>query len=390
MTAFEWLNPASLFKTDSIPDRTNRLNLDPLIRSGSPLPEGIELFWESDVSPQVETALSDFDYFRGRWHNVKSMPDASLLAPECLIRFKQVDINGRGGIRLKDGTTIHSPWLGARPNAFDFESQQKKLGQVRQKSVSMAMGAAGFGHWFLHRLSRLATIKRAAPSREIISTKLHWNPAFMWEGFGLDPKRTICLPKDKVGYYQARDLLVPTYSTPMSYPRVTDSRRMRQDVSELTMGIGGSRGDGYGPRKLFLLRDNATSTRVGVSDPALLRDAFERRGFVSVDLSKIKFQEQVRMVRSASVIAGEVGSFSMNAIFAQPGLGVITVAARNKLNNLRYFVGMKTFTRTVTDAFQHHQRRIVASETHRTAPWHVDFQVLNEALDSMPEIPDIN
>jgi capsular polysaccharide biosynthesis protein len=96
------------------------------------------------------------------------------------------------------------------------------------------------------------------------------------------------------------------------------------------------------------------------------------------------------MVRSASVIAGEVGSFSMNAIFAEPGLGVITVAARNRLNNLRYVVGMKTFTRTVTDAFQHHQRRIVASETHRTAPWHVDFQVLNEALDSMPEIPDIN
>jgi capsular polysaccharide biosynthesis protein len=318
------------------------------------------------------------------------MPDASLLAPECLIRFKQVDINGWGGIRLKDGTTIHSPWLGARANAFDFESQQKKLGQVRQKSVSMATGAAGFGHWFLHRLSRLASIKRAAPSREIISTKLHWNPAFMWEGFGLDPKKAMYLPKDKVGYYEARDLLVPTYSTPMSYPRVTDSRRMRQDVSELTMGIGGFRGDGYGPRKLFLLRDNATSTRVGVSEPALLQDAFERRGFVSVDLSKIKFQEQVRMVRSASVIAGEVGSFSMNAIFAQPGLGVITVAARNRLNNLRYVVGMKTFTRTVTDAFQHHQRRVVASETHRTAPWHVDFQALNEALDSMPEIPDLH
>jgi hypothetical protein len=48
---------------------------------------------------------------------------------------------------------------------------------------------------------------------------------------------------------------------------------------------------------------------------------------------------------------------------------------------------MKTFTRAVTDAFEHHQRRIVASEFPRTSNWHANFDIIEQALETMPEIP---
>lgn len=378
----------SAFYSEKPVDPSYRIALDPILRDGGILPDGVEIHWQSDAPPKVSTALTDFDYFEGRWHDALSLPDVSLLPPEALLRFADVDVNGFGGVRLRNGAVIHSPWLGARGNNWNSQDRPQKVGEIGNPAISISMAANGFGHWFLHRLSRLAMVQRHGNGRQILSTQTFWNPPFMWQGFGIDPESPQYLPKSRVKYFTATDLLIPTFSTPMAFPRVTDSARMRRDVADFTLGIGGERGDGFGPEKIFLPRGNSKSTREGVSEPERLQEIFVKRGFVPVTLSEMSFPDQVRTIRSAHVIAGEVGSFSMNAIFAQPGLGVVTIAANNKLNHRRYEVGMKTFTRTVTDAFEHHQRRIVATHTHRTAPWHVNFDLVENALDSMPEIPE--
>ena len=358
-----------------------------MLKKGDTLPDGVEVHWMSPNEPRVSIARSDFDFFQGEWKDALSLPDVSLLPPEAILRFADVDVNGLGGVRLRSGELIHSPWLGARANAWSNEGTTKLAGTIKQPSITVAFGANGFGHWFLHRLSRLAMVHRHGAGRQIISTQLFWNPRFMWGGFGINPESPKYLLKDSNSYYSARDVLVPTYSTPTAFPRVTDSRRMKEDVAEFTKGIGGKRGDGFGPDKIYISRGDSKSTRRGVSEPDKLEATFNRRGFVTVNLSKMSFPDQVRTIRSAREMAGEVGSFSMNAIFAEPGLGVITVSARNKHNDRYYEVGMKTYTRSVTDAFEHHQRRIVASEQHRTAPWHVDFDLVEHALDTMPTIP---
>lgn len=362
-----------------------RIDLDEIIREGAELPPGVELFWQNEAEPEVGTAASDFDYFQGRWIDVRSTPDVSMLTKEALYRFTNVEVNSKGGLRLADGSTIHSRWLGSLANSWTSIEQIRHVGEIDDPAFSIAFRAEGFGHWYLHRLSRLATVHRQAPGRRAVTTAMKWSPSFIWEAFGVDVNAAFPL-RERMSA-TASDLLVPTYATPLNYPRVTDTERMRRDVADFTRGIGGRRGDGFGPEKIFLGRFAASTLRDGVADPVRLTETFERRGFVNVDIAALPFVDQIRLVRSARVIAGEVGSFSLNGFFAEPGLGVITVAARNLWGKRWYQPGDKTFTRTVTDTFEHHQRRIVASETKRAPFWEIDFDLLEDALDTMPEIP---
>jgi hypothetical protein len=368
-------------------ESVNKISLDRRIESERPLPQGVELYWQSDVKPVARVARSDFDFFQGQWRDARRMPDVTTLAPEALYRFTDVDLDISGGIRLRNGSVVSSPWLGARNGGWNQPGNHFLAGVIEEPIVSIALTAIGFGHWYLHRLSRLATAHREVPDRRIAMGVEFWNPPFMWNAFGLDPTAAFSLGKDKMAYWRVKDVLIPTYSCPITYPRVMDSERMRHDVADLTRGIGGLRGDGFGPEKIFLVRTAAGSVRNGAAESDRLLESFQRRGFVPVDIASLTFHDQVRAIRSARVIAGEVGSFSMNAIFAEPGLGVITVAARSLNKGQPYEVGNKTFGRAVTDAFEHHQRRIVASNLPRQASWRVDFDQLDSALDSMPAIP---
>jgi capsular polysaccharide biosynthesis protein len=114
---------------------------------------------------------------------------------------------------------------------------------------------------------------------------------------------------------------------------------------------------------------------------------FERRGFVAVDIAALSVSDQMALMANVQQIAGEVGSFSMNALFAPPGLGVITVAAGSGPNRKPYLPGAKSYTRAVTDFGQHHQRRIVASPEIMKVGWIADIALVERALDSMPDIP---
>lgn len=381
-SAPEWEDVSQLPKTFA----GERIDLDVIIRQGKPLPAGIELHWQSEQLPEVEVARSDFDYFQGKWHDVKAMPDVDLLPREAIYRFRDIYMNSRAGIRMHDGQIINSNWLGAKSTSWRSDRNFFLDNTWKIPAASIVLPASGFGHWFLHRLSRLATNHRQLPDMPIVSREMKWNPPFIWEAFGLSATDALKISKEDTAYWRFRELYIPTYSTPLMDPRITDAARMRKDVAELTAGIGGRRGDGFGPEKVFLGRTQEATVRTGVSDPERLEQTFVRRGFVPIDITTLSFPEQVRLIRSAKVIAGEVGSFSMSSIFAEPGLGVITVAARNLHSHKPYDPGRKCFTRSVTDAFQHHQRRIVATDLPRTPGWEPDFELVEAALDSMPEI----
>jgi len=140
------------------------------------------------------------------------------------------------------------------------------------------------------------------------------------------------------------------------------------------------------PERVFMAR-KTNAKRAGCGNASKLQAVFERRGFVSVDIAALSVSDQMALMANVQQIAGEVGSFSMNALFAPPGLGVITVATGSGPGLNEYVPGAKTYTRAVTDFGQHHQRRIVANTGIRQNGWIADIDVVERALDSMPEIP---
>ena len=392
--ALPWVRtPAAV---DPVPLR----RIDALLHSRENMPRWMRIAYISDRPPEARVSASDFDFVDGAWMDVRREPDVSNLLPEMVVEFSNVWHDARGGIWLPDGRVVMSPLLNARMRLpYDRARRGKRV--VKRKPsqqefsgewATIAQPSPGFGHWFIHRLSRLATLKRHFPELPIMSSPLTYSGGLVWDALGIDRTSVHLLPKAHRGVVRVEKLLVPTFAQPPILPRVIDAPRMTEDVDAFLAGVNAKLtnkqsafANGF-PERVFMAR-KTNAKRAGCGNASKLQAVFERRGFVSVDIAALSVSDQMALMANVQQIAGEVGSFSMNALFAPPGLGVITVATGSGPGLNEYVPGAKTYTRAVTDFGQHHQRRIVANTGIRQNGWIADIDVVERALDSMPEIP---
>jgi hypothetical protein len=360
----------------------------------------MRIVYVSDRAPEARVSASDYDFFDGAWVDVRQEPDVSILVPEMVVEFSDVWHDARGGIWLPDGRAVVSRLLNARIR--QGHDKAMRGGRVVQRKPSkedfsgswatVSQPSEGFGHWFIHRMSRIATLQRHFPELPILSSPLPHHGGLIWDALGVDRSHVHLLPKAYRGVVRVEKLLVPSFSQPPFIPRVIDAPRMDDDVSTFLGGVNAMRNNekpffaGGFPERVYLHR-KTNAQRTGCANASQLQDVFERRGFVPVDIVSLSASDQMALMANVQQIAGEVGSFSMNALFAPPGLGVITVAAASSPGDSLYVPGAKSYTRAVTDFGKHHQRRIVASAEPLRLGWIADIALVERALDSMPDVP---
>lgn len=374
--------------------------IDHFLLSRENLPRWMRIVYVSDRAPEARVSASDFDFVDGAWVDVRQQPDVSNLVPEMVVEFSDVWHDARGGIWLPDGRAVVSRLLNARiRQAHDKAMRGSRV--VRRKPskedfsgswATVSQPSEGFGHWFVHRMSRIATLQRHFPELPILSSPLPNSGGLIWDALAVDRSNVHLLPKAHHGVVRVEKLLVPSFAQPPFVPRVIDAPRMAGDVNMFLGGVNAKVNNGTSvftngfPERVFLHR-KTNAKRAGCGNASKLQSVFERRGFVSVDIAALSVSDQMALMANVQQIAGEVGSFSMNALFAPPGLGVITVAAGSGPNRKPYLPGAKSYTRAVTDFGQHHQRRIVASSQIMKVGWIADIALVERALDSMPDIP---
>lgn len=394
---FPWGQPPTA-KAPAKPVSPRRI--DAFLHSREGLPRWMRIAYVSDRPPKARVSASDFDFVDGAWMDVRLEPDVSNLLPEMVVEFSDVWHDARGGIWLPDGRVVMSPLLNARiRQPYDYAQRRNRV--VKRKPskqdfsgdwATVAQPSPGFGHWFIHRMSRIATLQRHFPELPILSSPLAHSGAFIWDALGVDKSDVHHLPKAHRGVVRVEKLFVPTFAQPPIVPRIIDAPRMVDDVNMFIGGVNAKLTneksffvDGF-PERVYMHR-KTNARRTGCGNASRLQALFESRGFVCVDIAALSVSDQMALMANVRQIAGEVGSFSMNALFAPPGLGLITVAAASGPGNNLYLPGAKSYTRAVTDFGQHHQRRIVASEEIREAGWIADIALVERALDCMPEIP---
>ena len=374
--------------------------IDALLHSRENLPRWMRIAYVSDRPAQARVSASDFDFIDDMWIDVRRQPDISDLLPEMVVELRNVWHDARGGIWLPNGQAVMSRLLNARMRyPWDMAVRRNRL--VRRKPskedfsgewATIAQPTPGFGHWFIQRMSRIATLRRHFSELPILSSPLTHSGGLVWDALSVDRSDVHILPKAHRGVIRVEKLLVPTFAQPPIFPRVIDAPRMADDVEMFLAGVNAQPtkkssifANGV-PERVFLHR-KTNAKRIGCGNAAKLRVVFERRGFVAVDIAALSVRDQMSLMANVQQIAGEVGSFSMNALFAPPGLGVITIAAASGPGKNLYVPGAKSYTRAVTDFGMHHQRRIVASTEIRDEGWIADIALVERALDCMPDVP---
>jgi hypothetical protein len=79
--------------------------------------------------------------------------------------------------------------------------------------------------------------------------------------------------------------------------------------------------------RIYVTRDGAGWRRA--ANERQVRDALDKRGFVTVSPGDLSVVEQIRLFRKASCVVGLHGAGLTNMVFCQPGATVVEIAARD-------------------------------------------------------------
>lgn len=126
----------------------------------------------------------------------------------------------------------------------------------------------------------------------------------------------------------------------------------------------------------FVYVSRRDSSRRPVANEDEVERAFADRGFDVVSLSGRPFEDQVRLFRDASIIAGPHGAGLSNIVFAAPGARVIELQASYYQNFCFAVIGRQIglqYTCVVSQAEQ--------AKTRTESAWRVDVDKLVPAID---------
>ncbi|MBD3880412.1 DUF563 domain-containing protein [Phormidium tenue FACHB-886] len=197
-------------------------------------------------------------------------------------------------------------------------------------TVAAVAGLSGhnYFHWMVDVLPRLEILRRSGVSWD----EIDW----VWinggqQAFQQETLRAIGVPQAKVlssdrhPYIQAR-LLVPSFAGHLGWLEPWALHFLRETFLPLAQPPSNIQSD-----RLYISRASAQHRRV-LNEAALI-EQLQPLGFVSVELEKLSFAEQVGLFAQAKTIVAPHGGGLTNLLFCQPETVVVEMASPHYLRH---------------------------------------------------------
>jgi len=254
----------------------------------------VQALWDS---LHGHDASSDDEGLRGAPSTVLDIPGA-VVRSEDEGRTLRVSVQAPSGDRAD-----HAAGVVAVPK-FTFDFPQRKL--------------RNFGHWLLDCVPQVVTLSAIAPTaRFLLPSPLR--------GFQRATLELVGLPADQA---------VAWDGAPVQCARLlvfeSDGRAGGRPLSALleTRRLLTSRGatrSGKGTRRIYVSRRDADPKRRWVSNEPEVEALFASRGFEVLVMADCPLDEQIRVFRDASVVAGVSGAGLADIVFALPDTHVVVL-----------------------------------------------------------------
>ena len=208
-----------------------------------------------------------------------------------------------------------------------YQAVARKTKDVERALFATDEFSNGYFHWICDVLPRIEAIyNQETRQRTFLVPAMAMFPyvAPSLEPYGFSGVCT-CSWKERI---RCSDLLVVTQAAPTGNYRPSLMKALRNRF-RTHFGAGGA------SRRLYISRARAPRRRI--ANEAQVADLMNRHGFERVFLEDLSLQEQVRLVGSASMLAGNHGAGLANMAWMLPGTTVLKLRLRGDSQNNCYF-----------------------------------------------------
>jgi len=178
-------------------------------------------------------------------------------------------------------------------------------------------GGAGYWHWLLDSVSRLALLDRFPPDTRVITPRLE--PWMRWylERLGLGAR---------IIETEATALTIEHFyfSSPSSMTGCWNPYSV--DFLRRSFLPSGSPPSDSLPKRFYIIREGYTR---GIANEREVRDYFKSKGWSLIAPEKLPIPDQIALFRDAEAIAGLHGSAFTNLLWSSPGARVLELVPEN-------------------------------------------------------------
>lgn len=361
------------------------------IFSGMTPPPGIKLEYLSTEPVAAGRLASDLAYVSGKWLDLelwrywiggrRPRNRRDLMAPEAVISVKDALVSSSNQIVTLSGKTLYSPFIGSAP-FLEPVPETSVIDELDGSYGTVLTRARAYGHWLLHRLPRLTTIREQFPEATILNST--WSDGGLLARLGVaesDVQRYPTAERDQFVYVE--NLLVPTHLSRPGLIRVQDRYRMDRVVEAFAGGIPQ---DPSLPELLYAAR-HPDERRPGAQNKEELQAYLESLGFVTWYPADDPIERQIQHFRSARVVVSEIGSQALTSMFAGPDTTVIILTPEKSKgwgSQRQFQPKWRQWQRVVCEARGQHYAQIIAASDTSYGSFDLDMSIVTKAMETYP------
>ena len=361
------------------------------IFAGMTPPSGISLEYLSTGPIATGRLASDLAFVNGKWLDLENWRywiggkrprnRRDLMAPEAVIRVNEAFVSSSNQIVTLSGKTLHSPFIGSAP-FLEPVLGTSVIDELDGTYGTILARARAYGHWLLHRLPRLTTLREQFPEAKILDTE--WKDAGLLARLGVSESDVQRYPAaEREQFVFVENLLVPTHLSRPGLTRVQDRHRLDRVVEAYAAGIPH---DPSLPELLYAAR-RPDERRPGVQNKAELQDYLESRGFVTWYPADDPIERQIQHFRAARVVVSEIGSQALTSMFAGPDTTIIILTPEKSKgwgSQRQFQPKWRQWQRVVCEARGQHYAQIIAASDTSYGSFELEMSVVTRAMETYP------
>lgn len=369
------------------------LRLAPIV-DASTLPSWARVVVEADAPADLGRAPTDVVHDGTRWHDAgRAIDDAGdgrtrLLGGirehpgEQVIELHDVVVSSDGSVWHDDVAVTGRGWgLPARPGD---PPTAPVIAELDGLVANATAHEKAFGHWLLHRLPRLHTLRTRTDADRAVSTAMPWNDAPLLAAAGYPPDSVTLLRRGRPQSARVERLALASQASLPGGDRHIDRRRLDAVIRRLDDQWQPGQTPPDLPRDIYVARRDRPGERRGCRNAANLEEFFTELGFTAIYPPDLPIEQQFAMFRGARSVVGEFGSGTIWAMVCEPGTSVVQVTSSAGTGHREYDPTRRSWNRAIADARGQHYGQIIASAEVTERGWTADLAVVRRAWATRP------